>query len=92
MKTFLLLFGAGAGLVSAGYWFWSAFAVVTREQEVARRIKVAEKKGEKPNLAGVSFDGVDLMASMRKQSRINGSAALLAGIAILAQTASAFVD
>jgi hypothetical protein len=92
VKTFLLLFGAGLGLISAGFWFWSTFAAVTRDQELKRRERQAAKTGATPNLAGFTVDGLDLLASIRKGSQINAAAALLAGLSVLVQTASNFVD
>ena len=91
MKTFLLLLGAGLGLISAVFWFWSTFAAMTRDQELKRRQRHAAKTGATPNLGGVSLGGVDLIATVRKGSQINAAAALLAGLSVLAQTASNFV-
>ncbi|WP_313228596.1 hypothetical protein [Sphingobium yanoikuyae] len=88
----LLIGGAIAGVIAAGLWFWSTFAAVTREQVVAKRTRDAVKKGETPKLGGTSIDGIDLMESLRKQSKINAAAALLTGLAIISQTVSSFID
>jgi hypothetical protein len=92
MKNFLLLFGAGMGVISAGFWFTSAYARVTWKKSIARRKRKAAKKGVTPNLGGVSFGGNDFEATLKLQSTLNGVAALLAGFAILAQTAANFVE
>lgn len=52
------------GIVSAGAWFYSSIVKVSREQMVAQRTKQALKKGETPNLAGVSLDGNDVSATL----------------------------
>lgn len=39
------------GLASA-VWFYASTVKITREKVVAQRVKEAERKGEKPNLAG----------------------------------------
>lgn len=92
MKIFFLIFGAAMGVVSAGFWFWSAFARVTWERSIARRKRVAAKSGKTPNLGGVALDGNDLSATIKLQSTLNAAAAALSGLAILAQTASSLMQ
>lgn len=48
------------GFLSAICWFRASKVKVTREQEIEWRKKKAEKRGEKPNLAGVTLDGWDV--------------------------------
>lgn len=78
------------GVMSALFWFWAAFARVTWEKSIARRKRKAAKIGSVPNLGGVSFNGNDVAETLKVQSSLNAAAALLAGLAILAQTAANF--
>lgn len=73
------------GVISAVGWLRASTVKVTREQEVARRVKAAEKKGIKPNLSGVTLDGWDMSATFRAQTLWNSIAAISAAVSILLQ-------
>lgn len=72
-------------LGSASCWFRASFAKVTREQVVAARTKLAQRTGTTPNLAGVSYNGIDPFESIALQSKWNAFGATLAGLAVLTQ-------
>lgn len=55
---------------------------------VARRIKKAHLKGEKPNLGGVSFDGKDISETLSAQSKWNAIGAVMAAFAVGLQSLS----
>ena len=74
--------------ISAGCWFRSAYVKVTREQEVARRQRVAAQTGAELNLAGVTLDGWDMSATLAAQSKWNAAGAIFAGIAVVLQAAA----
>ncbi|WP_280563541.1 hypothetical protein [Chromohalobacter sp. 48-RD10] len=77
-----------AGFISAACWLRASIVKVTREQEVERRKEKSEKKGETPNLAGVSLDGWDMSGTFRAQSCWNSIAAVMAALSISAQALS----
>jgi len=78
-------------LFSALAWFWST-RTITVEQEVARRERVALRKGGKVDRGGVEIldedKGYDLIATLRHQGRWSRWGAIFAAIAFLAQAAS----
>ena len=76
------------GIFSALSWLRAATVKVSREQEVERRRKDARKRGETPNLAGMSLDGNDLSGTFRAQMMWNAAGASLAACAMLAQAAN----
>lgn len=75
-----------SGFTSAACWLRASVVKVRREQEVEWRVAQAKKKGEKPNLAGMTLDGWDLSGTFRVQSRWNSWAAVFAAISIAAQS------
>ena len=77
-----------SGVISAVCWLRASVVKVTREKEVERRKAKAKKKGETPDLAGVSLDGWDMSATFRAQSFWNSIAAVSAALSISAQTLS----
>ncbi|WP_313055872.1 hypothetical protein [Pseudomonas lopnurensis] len=74
-----------SGFISAASWLYASVVKVSHEKEMARRSRVAEKKGEKPNFASVSLDGWDMSATFSAQSRWNATGAVFAAISIFLQ-------
>ncbi|HHT9018260.1 TPA: hypothetical protein ACT5CL_006176 [Burkholderia cenocepacia] len=56
------------------------------------RIKRAEKRGEKPNLASASLDGWDMSETFSLQTKWNSIGATFAASSILAQTLAQLLD
>lgn len=86
--SILSIIAIASGFFSAACWLRASVVKVTLEKEVERRKLKAKKKGETPNLAGVSLDGWDMSATFRAQSFWNSIAAVSAAISISAQTLS----
>jgi hypothetical protein len=91
IKTVVTLIGAALGLASASFWGAAAVKHVTRDQEIARREREAEKKGEKPNYGGMSVNGVDPFATIALQSRLNAIGAAFGAAAVIVQTIASFL-
>jgi hypothetical protein len=79
-----------AALLSAAAWYRAATVKVTREQVVEARKKAALKKGEIPNLAGVTLDGADLSGTFAAQSKWNSVGAIGAAVTVLLQAFTPF--
>ncbi|MCM2285145.1 MAG: hypothetical protein NDI81_10215 [Desulfobacula sp.] len=73
------------GFLSALCWFRASKIKVTREQEVDWRMKIAEKRAEKPNLAGITLDGWDMSGTFRVQTKWNSFGAFSGALAIMLQ-------
>lgn len=88
MTTVLTCLAAGFALTAAVAWFIST-RTISREQELERRRKAAEKSGDKPDLGGVSLvDGeteYDLIATLRHQGKWNRWGAGFAAASALCQ-------
>lgn len=84
-------FMAVFSVLSALSWLYAAKVTVSRTQEVEYRRKKAEKRGARPNLAGVSLDGNDLSGTFRVQSKWNAIAAIFAACVAIAQALKVFV-
>ena len=70
------------GFASAIAWLYASVVKVTREQVVAQRSDDAARRGEKPNLAGITLDGWDMSATFAAQSKWSVRGAILAACAI----------
>ena len=70
------------GFASAASWLRASIVKVTREKEIARRTKEAKKRGETPNLAGVTLDGWDMSGTFKAQAKWNAIAAFLGAFAV----------
>ena len=85
---------AGLGVISAGFWFYSAMSV-SREAELKRRKRLATRKGVEPDLGGIQIldddHRYDLIATLRHQSRWSKGGAAFAAFALIAQAADKFV-
>jgi len=66
----------GLGLVSSALWLWSAFAKV-------RFVQLYRPDGSP--IGAIVEDGIDLMRSLKRQSRLSGLGAMAASGAALAQ-------
>lgn len=73
------------GFASALSWLRASIAKVTRDHEIVRRKKEARKRGETPNLAGVTLDGWDMSGTFRAQSKWNAFGAFFGACAIALQ-------
>lgn len=84
-----------AGFVSAACWLWSTRSI-TREAEIERRRRVADKTGEQVSLASVEIDDGDkryeLMATLRHQSIWSKWGAVFAAAAIALQSISPLIS
>ncbi len=82
------------GVISAAFWFYSATSI-SREKELARRTRIALRKGVEPSLGGVQIldddHRYDLIATLRHQSRWSRWGALFAALALLAQAAEKYI-
>lgn len=85
VKQCLQWFSAGAAIISAGLWFYSA--VVTVKPDPAR----LEPNGLQPFMHTDTDAGSDVHETLRKQSKINACAAVVASIAALTQGISMFI-
>lgn len=74
------------GLLSAASWFRGSVVKVSHEKAMELRIRQAEKRGEKPNLSSMNFDGWDMSATFSAQSKWNTRGAFLAACSILMQS------
>jgi hypothetical protein len=80
------------GLLSAASWFRASFAKVSHEDATKLRIKRAEKRGKKPNLASASLDGWDMSETFALQTKWNAIGAAFAASSILTQTLVQLLD
>ncbi|WP_147408745.1 hypothetical protein [Kushneria sinocarnis] len=85
MEIFLTVASIVSGFLSAASWLKASVVKISREEEVSRRKGEAEKKGVKPNLAGVTLDGWDMSGTFRIQAKWNSIAAILAAVTISLQ-------
>lgn len=85
MEDILTAVAVVAGLVSAGCWLRSSFAKVTHEQAMERRKRAAKKAGVEPNLASISYNGLDPYETLALQSRWNAAGAIFAATAVATQ-------
>ena len=78
-----------AGFMSAACWLYAG-RTISREQELARRRRVAKRTGGPLDLGGVDLiDGAvkyDLIATLRHQSTWSRNGAIFAAVAISFQT------
>lgn len=85
---------AGLGVISAGFWFYSATSV-SREKELERRKRIAARKGVEPDLGGVQIldedHRYDLIATLRRQSRWSKWGAMFAALALIAQAMDKYI-
>lgn len=70
------------GFCSVAAWLYASVVKVSREEMVAERTKQAAKKGQKPNLAGVTLDGWDMSSTFAAQAKWNARGAALAACSI----------
>jgi hypothetical protein len=76
------------GFLSAACWLRAATVKVSHAKATQKRKSRAQKRNEAPNLASVSFNGSDVEFSFRAQSFWNATAAILAALAMTAQSLS----
>jgi hypothetical protein len=84
LKQWLQWLSAGAAMVSAGLWFYSAKASV---KSVVRR----DESGLLANVATDTETGEDIHETLKKQSKWNAYAAFVASFAASAQGISMFL-
>ena len=80
------------GFVSAASWLRASIVKIDRERAVSRRVKEAEKRGEKASRAAVILDGWDMSATFEAQSKWNSLGAFFAACAILLQAIIRIVE
>lgn len=86
---------AASGIISAGFWFYSAISI-SRESELQRRKKQAKSKGKQLDQSGVVIvddnHRYDLIATLRHQARWSKWGACFAAIALLLQAADNYFE
>jgi len=82
------------GVISAGFWFYSAMSV-SREKELKRRKNLAARKGVEFNLAGVEIlddkKRYDLVATLRHQAQWSKWGAAIAAMALVVQAVDKYI-
>ena len=74
------------GLLSAASWLYASTVKITHEKAMKQRVRIAAKRGEKPNFASVSLDGWDMSATFSAQSKWNSIGAFCAAVSIILQS------